>query len=169
MKRRRRSKRSAPSMNRAWWAASWRLSVKISSLRRSGGNSRSSVRDTCVSAEEFPRLTGVMTSKRPYRLRHTGQFVPRPLNSRTGRSGGSHPQARSSGSEVSTRHCGQSQCVASGGSGPAVRLHCHWPRRPRHPPLRRANLRDRLPRFRAVRKRKSSSPSTCVPATAPPR
>src|ERR1035437_6036540 len=60
-----------------------------------------------------------MTSKRPYRLRHTGQLVPRPWSRQTGRSGGSHPQARSSGSAVSTRHCGHSQCVASGDCGTA--------------------------------------------------
>src|ERR1039458_6397097 len=60
-----------------------------------------------------------MTSKRPYRLRHTGQLVPRPWSRQTGRSRASQPQARSSESEVNTRHCGHNQCVASGESGTA--------------------------------------------------
>ena len=69
MNRRNWSNCSEPRMKRAWWAASCRLSANSSNLRRSAGSSRSKLRDTCVSADELPRLT---------RRNHVEPAIPAP-------------------------------------------------------------------------------------------
>ena len=63
--RRSRKCSSYARMNRAWCAASWRLSQNTSSLRWASGRLRIRTRDTWAKADELPRLTGVSTSCGP--------------------------------------------------------------------------------------------------------